>query len=207
MVVILTTNEILRKGLKLVGFDWRSQQNVSRPINVRCFNVHYGSDPILYAQIWEDLQTTACPEACIDTEKSDANYFLMAIHFLKCYPTEQQQQKYAWYFASKVQALKGQKVSLLQTTLVMEMITVLTLALLFPAVQIIWSERWTPGNPCVDDDDNPVFIITVDGVHCRIHEPNTPLYPRTLNSIHTSLIKLVSTTSLDSWSSRIDLSG
>ena len=140
----------------------------------------------MYAQIWEDLQTTACPEACIDTEKSDADYFLMAIHFLKwCYPTEQQQtgtfklcektaRKYAWYFASKVQALKGQKVSLLQTTLVTEMITVLTLALLFPAVQIIWPERWTPGNQCVDDDANPVFIITVDGVHCRIHEPKHP---------------------------------
>ena len=54
------------------------------------------------------------------------------------------------------------------------MFTVLTLALLFPAVQIIWPERWTPGNPCVDDDDNPVFIITVDGVHCRIHKPKHP---------------------------------
>ena len=45
----------------------------------------------------------------------------------------------------------------------------------FDAVaQIVWPERWNPGNPSVDDDDNPDFIITVDGVHCLINEPTHP---------------------------------
>lgn len=35
--------------------------------------------------------------------------------------------------------------------------------------QIVWPDRWT-----VNDEDNTVFIISVDGVHCRINEPKHP---------------------------------
>ena len=129
MVEILTANEILRKGLELVGFDWHRQRNVSRPTNLQRFRAHYGSNPVVYAQIWEDLQTTAIPEARIDTKIADSDNFLMAIRFLKGYPTESEQagifklcekvvRKWTWYYACKVQALKGQKVSLLLTALV-----------------------------------------------------------------------------------------
>jgi hypothetical protein len=65
MVVILTTDEILRKGLELVGFDCRRQQNVSWPKNLERFRAHYGSDPVVYSQIWEDLQVTEIPAAQI----------------------------------------------------------------------------------------------------------------------------------------------
>ena len=74
IVVVLTSNEILRKGLELVGFNWHHQQNVSRLTNLRRFKAHYRSDPLVYAQIWEDLQLMEIPEARIDTKKVDSGY-------------------------------------------------------------------------------------------------------------------------------------
>jgi hypothetical protein len=40
--------------------------------------------------------------------------------------------------------------------------------------QIVWPSRWTPGHVDFSNDDIPVFLITVDGVHCRVHEPKHP---------------------------------
>lgn len=41
-------------------------------------------------------------------------------------------------------------------------------------VQIVWPDRWTPGHLDFGNEDIPVFLLTVDGVHCRIHEPKHP---------------------------------
>ena len=120
MVVILTADEILRKGLLLVGFNVRRQQNVQRKTNVERFKDHFGSDPVVYAQIWEDLQMTENPEARI-SEKATADAFLQAIHFLRRTEGERSgtfkmckttAREWGWYFAGKVQALKQEKVSL-----------------------------------------------------------------------------------------------
>jgi hypothetical protein len=157
-VVILTADEILRKGLLLVGFDGSRQKNVKRERNIERFKTHFGSDPIVYAQIWEDLQMTDNPEACI-SEKATADLFLQGIHFLKCYSKEEERsgtfkmciqtaRKWGWYFARKIQALKDEK--------------------------IVWPERWTNGHPSLNDEDNPIFIISVDGVHCHVNEPRHP---------------------------------
>jgi hypothetical protein len=88
VLVILTADEIMSKGLELVGFDCHRQQNALRPTNLRRLKTHYGSSPSVYAQIWEDLQTTLIPEACLETNMVDADSYLMGIHFLKCYATE-----------------------------------------------------------------------------------------------------------------------
>jgi hypothetical protein len=128
MVVILTADEILSKGLLMVGFDVSRQQRVKRSTNLERFRSHFGSNPVVYAQIWEDLQTTDLPEARI-TDDATVDLFLTGIHFLKIYPTENERsglfklctttaRKWGWYFSLKVQALKGKKVSLLHTTLV-----------------------------------------------------------------------------------------
>jgi hypothetical protein len=85
--MILTADEILRKVLLLVGFDAPLQQNVKRVTNVGRFKTHYGSDHLVYAQIWEDLQTTNNPEARI-SGKATPDSFLQGVHFLKCYPEE-----------------------------------------------------------------------------------------------------------------------
>ena len=37
--------------------------------------------------------------------------------------------------------------------------------------QIVWPSCWTPGHPNFGNEDVPVFLMTVDGVHCRMQEP------------------------------------
>ena len=91
MVVVLTADEILQMGLALLGYNQHRQANVQRATNILRFKAHYGSHPIVYAQIWEDLQTTTIPEARIDAQKMHPQYFLMATNFLARYPTEQEQ--------------------------------------------------------------------------------------------------------------------
>jgi hypothetical protein len=42
-----------------------------------------------------------------------------------------------------------------------------------------WSEQWTPGYQHGNNDEKvTVFIISVDGVHCRINEPKHPTLSR-----------------------------
>jgi hypothetical protein len=83
-MVVLTTDEVLQKGLSMVGFDRDRQKNVSRETNLQRFRAHYGSNPIVYAQIWEDLSLLTETDAW----KMDPDSFLMACHFLTRYPTE-----------------------------------------------------------------------------------------------------------------------
>ena len=122
MVVILTADEILRKGLLLVGFSIRRQQNVQRKTNIARFKAHFGSDPVVYAHIWEDLHSSENEDLLV-SERASADSFLQGMHFLKCYPKENEREgtfktcrttarKWGWYFAEKVQALKEEKVSL-----------------------------------------------------------------------------------------------
>jgi hypothetical protein len=120
MVVILTADGMMRIGLEMCGFDGRRQNKACRALNLRRFKAHFGSNPIVYAQIWEDLQTTMIPKARIDG-KVCVESFLMAILFLKIYPTEEvlsgffkicerSVRKWVWYYVSKIQALKRAKV-------------------------------------------------------------------------------------------------
>jgi hypothetical protein len=118
MKVILTADQIQQRGLVLGRFDCRRQRGVRQAKNVVRFKRLYGSHPIVYAQIWEDLQKKAenKKEAAMNLDS-----FLMCVHFLKCYPTYEQLsgpfgmcektvQKWIWIYAKKIQALKTEKV-------------------------------------------------------------------------------------------------
>jgi hypothetical protein len=50
--------------------------------------------------------------------------------------------------------------------------------LTFFVVQIIWPEHWNHGHPQLHDGETPFFLFTVDGVHCKIHEPKHPYYSK-----------------------------
>jgi hypothetical protein len=121
VVVILTADQVLHQGLICVGFKTNRIQNTSRASNLERFRAHYGSNPLVYAQIWEDLQTARIPEAYIEATEQGFKEFMMSVYFLKCYPTEAQLsatfnicektvRKWCWFFARKIQALKRYKV-------------------------------------------------------------------------------------------------
>lgn len=119
--LVHTPDEILYTGLTLVGFS-DDRQQVCRDTSLVRFRSHYGSNPLVYSELCEDLQTTNIAEARVDDMK--IHYFLMSIHFLKCYPTAEQQsalfkvdektaRKWTRFYISKIAALKPQKVHII----------------------------------------------------------------------------------------------
>lgn len=176
--VVLTPNEVLHRGLLVVGFEAARQNSVRRKKNLSRFRRHYAADPAIYAILLVRLQTTEREKAKLTFDKvgkeTTLNYFFMAINLLANYPKEESAEatfkisdrtwrKWAWQIVEKVSLLK-------------------------PEI-IVWPERWS--NPDNQQDDAPetIFIITVDGVHCPIEEPthndfseNTIYYSHKFNS-------------------------
>jgi hypothetical protein len=119
---IVTTDVILHKGLVLVGFSIHRVQNVSRTTNLERFRGHYGSNPVVYAMIWEDLHLAVNnTPALVDSASSSLTMFLMAVYFLRCYATETQlaarfqvcektARTWSFFYAKKIQELKHRKV-------------------------------------------------------------------------------------------------
>ena len=119
---IVTADFMLMQGLLMVGFDHHRIQKVLRNTNVMRFRSFYGSDPIVYAKIWNDLHDDTNEAAFINTSTATLRHFFMGLFFLKCYPNqthmaatfrvcEKTARKWCWYFLSKIQALKHTKVN------------------------------------------------------------------------------------------------
>jgi hypothetical protein len=149
---ILTADEILKTGLKLVGYKKGRIGRAKKTANVDRFVGHFGSIPCVCASICEDLQTTNVKEARVPVKHLHFEYFLMAMHHLKRYPTEVERegifdislkwgQAKVWYYVEKVQALKAQK--------------------------IVWPD---------DNFGEDIWALTVDGTHCWIREPQHPTW-------------------------------
>lgn len=128
VVYIYTAKQVQRIGLKILGVNRHRQQRQSNKSNLADFKAHYCVDPVVCAQMWEDLQTTTLPDAQInatapDNRNSGANLknFLRAFHFLMRYGTELERKvssgntrstvrKWTWFFVEKIYALRGLKV-------------------------------------------------------------------------------------------------
>ena len=63
-MLILTSDEILCRGLLCAGFGTRSR--AKRSTRLRRFRAYYGSDPIVYADLIDDLRLTDDPAAWVD---------------------------------------------------------------------------------------------------------------------------------------------
>ena len=184
-MIILTADEMMAKGLELGGCDRRRQQRACRATNLHHFKSFYGALPSVYAEIFSDLQTTEIDEARVDPRKICPESFLQAINWLKCYPTEDVRsggfggsnkttRKWGWHYAKKIQALKHEKVSVRITLCTFfehdHVSLCISISLIFD-LQIVWPENWTEDNL---DDTTPIFLVSVDGVHCRVQEPIHP---------------------------------
>lgn len=127
-VYIYTADQVQRIGLKILGVDRHRQKRQSKKSNLADFKAHYGVDPAVCAQMWEDVQTTTIQNAHVnatspDNLNSGANFknFLRAFHFLMRYGTELERKvasgnarntvrKWTWFFVEKIVALKELKV-------------------------------------------------------------------------------------------------
>ena len=166
IMIILTHTQILTLGLKVLGFTDQRIKRVNGLRNVQRFRSHYGSDPIVYAVLLHKLQTTNIHKARVDHhvakvgEDKFVAYFMMAIHLLACYPTEDEAES-TFAKCPFVQPCKETWSHWVWTIIA-------NISALMPEV-IVWPSKWD--NPDADTDDETIFIFTVDGIHCLIEEP------------------------------------
>ena len=151
----VTANQMLQKGLELYGVGLRRQRRSCRASNIRRFKKIYGSTPKVYVAIFHDLQTTDVKKARVDSADICLDSFLMAMNFLKLYETET--VRATIFDICKNTARKW-------TWFYVKKIQALK------KEKIIWPKEWNRAA-----HDAPIFIISVDGVHCRVHEPKHPL--------------------------------
>jgi hypothetical protein len=158
-LLILTGNEILRYGLRLLG--WTNAQlnrncKNQRENNMDRFKADFGASPNVVAQIFEDMQRTNLPAAKIHiASMDDAAHLLYALNFLKEYPTEGQRQN-KWHLSDSTLRLNGWDMLLRLQALKSE--------------KIVW--------PTAGEIGNNVWIGSVDGTHIKTQEPNHPTYPK-----------------------------
>jgi DDE superfamily endonuclease len=164
--VVLTPDEVLKRGLKLVGFTDTQIGRVKEKKNQSRFRTHYGAHPLVYAVLLTRLQETTDENARLEFDTTSRKgrllvdqtlkYLFMAIHFLSCYPTEEQAEAiftvcdktyryWVWHIVEKIALLKDEV--------------------------ICWPESWNNADNEEDPISQTIFTITVDGTHCRIQEP------------------------------------
>jgi hypothetical protein len=70
--VVLTPDEVLERGLKLVGFTIKQIQRVRENKNLSRFRTHYGAHPKVYAVLLTRLQETPNDNAHLEFGTSDS---------------------------------------------------------------------------------------------------------------------------------------
>ena len=146
MASIYTADEIMSLGLSLCGLGEERQCRQKRTECIADFKAFFGVQPVVVAQVWEDLQQHGLIDPTIAKGNANISTFLHSLNFIKAYLLERQRKgstgfcrttlrKWAWYFLKAVAALKAWKIK-------------------FPD-----ANEWTT-----------TFIISVDGVHFRFHE-------------------------------------
>lgn len=86
---IRTADEILEQGLALQGFEKERQLKHCLDSKIRTFRSLYGAHPLVYAHLWELLQTTSNPDARVYVPEKGKKkekmfkYFMMTLHHFK----------------------------------------------------------------------------------------------------------------------------
>lgn len=124
-LLIVTDDEIMNVGLSLMRYSDEKIGRVDIKENLLRFCSLFGLTPIACAQLWEALQVTDLEDARVEGTLAQLEkylrLFLMALHWLKCYPTEAQREalfqlnpktcrEWGWYFVDKIAALQEEKV-------------------------------------------------------------------------------------------------
>ena len=106
----------------LVGHTSKALMKSDRAIWTRRFKAHFGSTPKVCAELWEGLQTTNIANAqVVNPSEDDFKKYMMTLHFLKAYPTEEELssrfalheqtvRKWVRFFVDKISSLLPQQV-------------------------------------------------------------------------------------------------
>ena len=168
---ILSKNEVLKLGLLYVSDDI-SRSRAKQSTHINSFKKLYGSDPAVIAKIWNELQTTTVKEAKIDGVSACLKGFFITMHFLKRYATETEQ---AVHFKSSENTVRKWRWFYIARLRALK------------KVKIVWPDEWVNGGK-----NRPIILLTVDGVHIRIQEPQHERYSKNpkfcSHKFHTSAV-------------------
>jgi hypothetical protein len=156
---ILSPTDVMWRGLAYCGLGRDQQEAMTLDTKAGMFKAHYGSSPLVVADIWSDLCSTTIEGARLEkAEKLEKGFkkFMVGMFFLWTYPKNMQlmtsrfhvalrslQGAGLWYWPRKIQALKGLKIG--------------------------WE---TPGS----ESDAIIIGLSVDGVDFRCWEKKHPRY-------------------------------
>lgn len=151
-MMIKTPDEIMEKGLCMMGHPLLRQRRIGRNKQLRLFKTDFGKSPSVLSTIWEDLQCTDIDKAKINSANDHTlEEFLWTIHWLKAYPTEETlEARTHWCDKTIRQRLRA----------------MVTRIAALKAQKIFWPASWDDPNV-----DSPIFLLSVDGTHCPIQEP------------------------------------
>ena len=149
-VVVFSPSELRLRGLLLVNYTRQRIKRAKTKRNNERFAGHYGASPAIVAKIWEDLQTTAIEGARVHPNDLDIDDFLMAMHHLKRYPTDLEREP-----IFNVDCMRGRN----RVWFFVEKIR-----------QLKWEKIVWPA----DDFGSDLWVMSVDGVHFWIREPQHP---------------------------------
>ena len=154
-IVLVNPSQMLRRALRSINIDEKTQNRRLRSTNIRTFKANFGKHPLHLCRVWRDLQTTNIEAAKIDQAEASSpkayKGFLIANHFLKTYGSDDVRaaqfggmdpkllNTLTWIYVRKIAALKPDK--------------------------IVWPD---------EDEWQTVFIASVDGTHYRTNEPRDP---------------------------------
>ena len=123
-VKVYSEDEVLQRGLVLLGYDVQVQGRVKRRTLLRRFKTHFGSHPLVISLCWIKLQTMLNYQARLpfcQTKPKNFRDFMMTQYYFKGYPVEesissrfrvheQTMRKWIHFFAKKLEALVSEYV-------------------------------------------------------------------------------------------------
>ena len=146
----VSPEEMMKTALRYRGYTERRLKRAKGKTNIFRFKHHFGISPVTAVWVYTDLQTTNIPEAKIQGGELDLKYFLMGLHYIRKYPSNEDQgvvfnyssfwaRMKTWEAIKKIRALKGKV--------------------------ILWEDEYEQGKR---------WVLSVDGIHCWFHEPSHP---------------------------------
>jgi hypothetical protein len=153
--LLLSPLDVLKKGFAAAGLTDVTEWTET---GTKLFRSHYGSSPVVIANIWYDLMTTDTCTGLTEKDESDNGFrmHLIAHHFLWAYPKNSKllaslfhicdrniRGEPLWRWVRMIAALKTKK--------------------------IVWDES-------LDDPSSQVFIVSVDGTDFKVWEKKHPLF-------------------------------
>lgn len=149
----LDPDVVLYRGLRIVRYRKLRIKLARKKTNNQRFQSMFGVAPYTACVVFEDMMTTHIPEAKVEGSNLELRDFLIALHFLRKYPKEDDYERIfdmskgwvrgiIWKYVKKIQALK--------------------------AIKVVWPEDFA----YLD-----LWVMTVDGTHCWIQELQEPNHP------------------------------